>query len=455
MGYNPAINLLIVKEYLEVLQKKSYKLVLIGLSLANLLGCLDLTSVSTALPYIKQHFLLTNAQLQWVTTILLLALATFMVVMGKLADQYGRRLLLYVGFLLLFFSSLFAGISENFYLLLFFRFLQGIAIAILYTAPVAIIPELFGENTGKAMGILYGVSGIGLTLGPIIGGFLTQLYSWHAIFFINMPIIVIAFAFCFFQLPESKKELHEKVDLLGSLFLILGLGFLVYILTNIQEMTWLSFKTLFLILLSIIFITCFIVREKTTKDSLISIKLFKNTRFVSAAMVNFFLAFFYAVDLFFIPLHLHATDHLSSEKIGLFLMSSTIMVAIFSPLSGFLYNFFGAKKLLSIGCMLLIISGLLQAYIHSTTYLTVLILPYVLFGIGWAFILSPSITTAMMSVEENMGGVAIGSIGVLHNIGGVIGIAIAASMSFYNAMWLIISISILSFLFVMFGISKK
>lgn len=158
-----------------------------------------------------------------------------MVIAGKLADRYGRKLILYIGFALLFISSICAGLVSNFYILLFFRFLQGIAIAILYTAPIAIIPELFAENTGKVLGFLYGVSGIGLTIGPFIGGYLTQIFSWHAVLFVNVPIILIAFLLCVGKIPKSKINAFEKIDIFGAILLIISLPLLIYTTINAQE----------------------------------------------------------------------------------------------------------------------------------------------------------------------------------------------------------------------------
>ena len=182
-----------------------------GLILLNFLGCLDFTIVNTALPSIQQAFGVSDGVLQWVMNTLLITLALFMVLVGKCADHYGRAKVFYFGMILFVISSLGAGLSSVFGVLIFFRFLQGVAIAVLYTVPPAILPKLFPNQSAKYMGILLGAGGLGIAAGPALGGILTDLFSWHAIFLINIPITLIAFLLCWKRLPEEEIKANEKL----------------------------------------------------------------------------------------------------------------------------------------------------------------------------------------------------------------------------------------------------
>ena len=423
----------------------------IGLSIANLIGCLDLTIVNTALPSIQSALNLNDLQLQWIMNALLLALAACMVVAGKLADRYGKRLMLYIGMILFATASLAAGLSQNFALLILFRFFQGISIAILYTVPVTFLPILFPEKTGRAMGILFGASGLGLTAGPVIGGILTTLFGWHAIFFINIPIIMIALAFCLKTLPASKEMDKNKIDFIGMGLLIIALPVLIFTTVNTRVVGWASERTLWSYLLVLTLFYLFYRQEKKAVSPIISFHLFLKKQFVVGLIANFFLAFFYAVDFFFIPLHLHSFDNFSDEKIGLILLLPTMMVAFISPLSGGLCDRLGPGLVLCIGYMCFIFSAFLQLQLVHLIQMHLLWIPYIFFGIGWACILSPSLFTALSALPKEMGGVAMGTVGTLHNFGGALGLAIGATLTYMNAMTLILSTSVASLLLILFG----
>jgi MFS family permease len=152
-----------------MMQKNNKTAALIGMGILNFLGCLDLTIVNTALPAIQHSFQVSDTILQWAINALLLALTATMVLVGKLGDRYGRRMMLYVGMVLFALTSLGALLTPTFGGLVFFRFFQGISIGILYTAPIALMPAVFPGQVEKAMGIMVGISGLGLALGPVLG----------------------------------------------------------------------------------------------------------------------------------------------------------------------------------------------------------------------------------------------------------------------------------------------
>ncbi len=429
---------------------RSKAFALAGMGILNFLGCLDLTIVNTALPALQNSFRVNDASLQWVINALLLALTACMVLVGKLADRYGRRRLLYVGLSLFALTSLGAGLSQYFHELVFFRFLQGIAIAILYTAPVALMPVIFPNHVSKAMSIMIGVSGLGLALGPVIGGFLTSAFSWHAIFFINLPLSILAYLLCRGNVPESKAEKREKIDLPGALLMALTLPLLVF--TTVSLHTTAQNHSLMMYAITFLLILTFIWRENTTKSPIIDFHLFANRPFIVGLIANFFMAFFYAVDFFFIPLHLHHLGYTSSFQIGLILLPAMMMVAIFSPISGKLCDYLSTKTVLLIGYGCFIVSALLQIKFGHSEYLSVLLIPYILFGFGWAFVLSPSLVAAVSSLPQEIGGVAIGSVGTFHNLGGTVGLAIGATLGYTGAMSLILITSIAALLMIFFGL---
>lgn len=414
---------------------KTKNMALIGLCLVSFLGCIDFTIVNTALPTIQAGLNATVKELQWVINIFMLVLAASMVMMGRLADLYGRRRVLYVGVLIFAIASLGAGLASNISWLIFFRLVQGFGVAILYTVPIAIIPSLFPEHEiGKATGILIAVNGFGLAVGPVIGGFIISAFSWRWIFFVNLPIIVIAVALCLKSLPESKSLEHgDKVDWLGFILLAIFMPSAVYATVNGSSWGWASAETLSFYALAIISGIGFYIAEKKSKSPIINFKLFANRFFAIGLLANFCLAFFYTVDFFLLPFFLHNVHGDASYQIGLILLAASAMLVLLSTSVGKFVDKNGPKKLLILGFCLFVVAALMQAFFASNTALWFILLAMIAFGVAWAFILSPSIITAVSSVPRAVSGVAMGTVGTLHNFGGAIGLAIGTALYHYRA----------------------
>lgn len=432
-------------------------IIFLGLFIANMMGCIDLTMVSSALTSIQASLNLDDSHLQWIPNALYLTLSAFMVVSGNISDKYGKVPVLYIGLILLGISSFFAGVSQSFLQLIFCRVLQGISIAILYTVPPALVSQIFTKKTGTAMGILFCGSGIGLAAGPAIGSLLVDLFGWRSIFFVNLPIAIAAFLCCIFSTKLIKKQINTStIDWLGMIMLIFMLPSFIFASINAAKFGFIRLDTLLLYTLSIILFVIFYKHEKKFKSPIIGFELFKNKIFIVGIIANFFLAFYYASDLFVIPLHLHDIEYFSNGHIGLILLIPTIMVAIISPFAGVLCDKFNPRKVLSFGYIFLIISAFLQLHIHYLIFNEhATWIPYILFGIGWALILSPSLVTAISALPSDMSGVAMGTVGTLHNFGGAIGLAITSNMYYKNSILTIFCTSIIAFIFIIITIFKK
>jgi EmrB/QacA subfamily drug resistance transporter len=321
--------------------------------------------------------------------------------------------------------------------LIFFRFVQGVGAAILYTVPVAILPSLFTDDgRGKATGILIGANGFGLAIGPVIGGFIVSALSWRWIFFINLPLILISILLCFKTIPESTHLEHgRKIDWPGLILLVMGFPFLVFATVEGSSWGWLSSTTLMLYVIAITSLTLFYIIELRSESPIIQFKLFKNKMFLIGIVANFSLAFFYTILFFLLPLYLHNLRGQSADQIGLTLLPATLLVALLSPVVGRLIDQKGPKLILLIGFLAFMLSAFLQCFFQADTSMVFILTALILFGLGWGFILSPSIVATLSSVPESIGGVAMGSLGTLHNFGGAIGLAIGTVVyhSFANS----------------------
>lgn len=399
--------------------------VLIGVSIASFMGCLDFTIVNTALPAIQSALNTSVNQLQWIINIFILALSTMMVIMGRLADMYGRRKLLYIGVVVFGLSSLGAGLSPTIEWLIFFRLIQGMACAILYTASGAIVSNAFPEDQrGKAIGLLFGVNGIGLAVGPVLGGIIVAMLSWRWVFLVNVPVIAVCLIICGLSVQESRNEEQEKhIDWPGFIVLIIALPCLILAITQGETWGWCSLITLGLFSVSLVmFILFYVIETKTTKP-IIQFQLFANRIFISSIAATFSLAFFYCLAFFLMPLYLHGIRNESDFIVGLMLLPTTAMVAILSPVAGKLVDSQGSRLIIVCGFALFAISAFMQAQFDAQTSISVILSSFLFMGAGWACILGPSTVASLSSVPESLGAVAMGSAWTMHNIGGAIGLS--------------------------------
>lgn len=400
--------------------------VLFGVSIASFLGCIDFTIVNTALPAIQTSLNASVTQLQWIINLFILALSTFMVIMGRLADIYGRRLLLYIGMLVFGFSSLGAGLAVSIDWLLLFRLIQGISCAILYTASGAIVSNAFpAHERGKAIGMLFGINGIGLAVGPVLGGILVSALSWRWIFLVNVPAIVASLMICFVSVRESRNlEQGSNIDWLGLIALVIALPCLVLGITQGDAWGWSSVQTIVSFSVAIIMFIVFYVIEMRTDAPIIQFHLFANRLFITSVVATFSLALFYCLAFFLMPLYLHSIRNDSGYMIGLMLLPTTAAVALLSPFVGRMVDIYGPRIPLVLGFSFFVLSALLQTQFAVNSSLWHILLAFTLMGIGWACILGPSTVAALSSVPESMGAVAMGSSWTLHNIGGAIGLGV-------------------------------
>ncbi len=199
----------------------------------------------------------------------------------------------------------------------------------------------------------------------------------------------------------------------------------------------------------------FVWRENKALSPMIDFHLFANRHFIVGLIANFFMAFFYTNAFFFIPLHLNQLGIQSSFEIGLILLPAMLMVAIFSPISSRLCKRWSTQKVMMMGYGFFILSAILQLALMHSTQLPLLLISYIAFGLGWAFVLSPSLVAGVSSLPQDMGGVAIGSLGTFHNLGGTVGLAIGATLGYTHAMSMVLVTSILALGVVYFGLARN
>ncbi|GAB7528443.1 MFS transporter [Pseudomonas sp. 3A(2025)] len=401
-----------------------------GVSIASFLGCVDFTIVNTALPALQSELQAPVDHLQWVINAFLLAMSSFMVLAGRLADLFGRKRVLSLGLIVFGLASLGAGWVSSLEGLVVARVLQGLACAVLYTASGAIVAQAFApEEQGKAFGVLFGFNGVGLAVGPVLGGVLTQAFGWPWIFLINVPFVLLSLAIIAFNVTESRSdEAQPRLDWAGTLLLLIGLPALVLLIVQGSHWGWQSAQSLATLALAVVTLGLFIRVELRVASPIIDLHLFANRRFVAAVLASFTLAVFYCVAFFVMPLYLAQVRGTDSQTTGLLLLPTTLGVALLSPWVGRLVDRKGPALLIQAGLLLFVVSALLQTGFSTHTAWLYVLAAFAVMGLGWACLLGPSTVLGVTSVPERFGSVAVGSLMTLHNVGGGLGLALGVGL---------------------------
>ncbi|MFD7668596.1 MFS transporter [Streptomyces sp. NPDC059788] len=403
-----------------------------GLGVLSFLGCIDLTIVSTAAPAIQDDLGASVTELQLIVNVFVVALSTGMVATGRFADSHGRRRVLYLGAVVFALASLCAGSATSAPWLIAFRFCQGAACAILYTATGALVSAIFPPHErGRAIGSLYGVNGLGLAAGPVLGGLLIGSSGWQWIFWLNVPLVVVALAICLLTVPESYGEkMTGGMDWPGLALLVSSVPSLVLGLTLGHTRGWGTIGIIALLFYGVVGLFAFVQVELRAQNPLIRFRLFAQRAFLGAVTADFALAFFYCVALFLMPLYLYTVCGYEARTTGLLLLPCTAAVAVLSPLVGRFVDRWGPRRLLCLGFLAFALSALAQTRLTADTGTPALIAAFVLMGIGWALVLGPATVAALSAVPGHLAGTAVGASWTCHNLGGALGLA--AGMEVYR-----------------------
>ena len=409
-------------------------LTLLGTGIAGVLVCLDFTIVNVGLATIQSELKASISQLQWIMVGFGITFCTFLTTMGRFADLVGRRLLLYVGMAGFVASSVGAGLSGSIEFLILFRVLQGVFGAIIFPCGMAVVAHAFPkEMQGKALGIYGSLLGIGLAAGPIVGGMILSIAPWPWIFFINVPLIILSYAICFFSVSESKLTTKVSIDWWGTLLLTISLGSLVFVVNEGTAFGWDSNLILSLFGISILAMIALVFVEKRAESPVMPFALFANHGFLMGSLCYIMSISFSWPVLFLAPLYLQNVIDLNTAATGWVLFSMTFMTIIIPGFAGHILDKKGPKLIIWTMFIVLSLSYILQAQFTTDGPMVLIIIAFVLFGIGWGIGNGIGTPLALSQLEntEEAGGVTGAAITLL-NIVGVVALTIVGIIFRYT-----------------------
>jgi EmrB/QacA subfamily drug resistance transporter len=391
---------------------------------------LDNTVVNVALPSIAADLQADLSELEWIVTGYALTFASLMLTGGKLADMLGRRLIFIVGLVIFTLSSLACGLASSEEMLIGARVVQGAGAALMNPATLSIIAATFPpRQRGTAIGIWAGTSALALAIGPLVGGLLTEHINWSWIFFVNVPIGVIAIAASLILIPESKDESAEqRLDLPGLLTSGIGLFSLTYGLIEANTYGWTSPRILGVFTVAVVMLVAFVQLERHQRLPMLDLSLFRNGTFVGANLAVLLVALAMFGVFFFISLYMQGVLGYSAVKAGAAFLPLTILIILVAPIAGRSSDRFGSRWLMT-GGMLLIAVQLLYLSRLSVDETYWQILPaMILGGFGMALVMTPSAAAAIRALPVDKSGVGSAVLNAFRQVGGSLGIALIGAI---------------------------
>jgi EmrB/QacA subfamily drug resistance transporter len=403
------------------------------LAVAFFMTIIDLTIVNVSLPTIGRDLHFSETSLQWVVTAYALTFGGFMLLGGRAADLLGRRRIFMAGLALFTAASLGAALSTGEVSLIAARAVQGLGAAIMLPSALSIVMNMFAEGAerNKALGIWGGLGAAGATVGVIAGGLLTRYVGWEYIFYLNVPIGVVALALAPRIVPESRlATTRRRFDALGAITGTGGLVLLVVAISQAPQYGWGATRTIALLVASAALLVAFLAIENRVKEPLLPLSIFRLHTLAGANVAGLLLGGSFFAFIFVGTLYMQQVLHYSALQSGVAWLAASLTSIALAGVSQALVTRGGAKVVMAIG-MALIGAGVLwatQVPVHGH-FVGNLLGPFMVAGAGTAFAFIPISIAALAGVEEHRAGLASGLLNTSQQLGGAIGIAIASSVA--------------------------
>ncbi len=394
------------------------------------MSTLDSSIVNIALPTIRRD-LNAGDSVEWIVLCYLLTTTSTLLIMGKLSDWVGRRQLYITGFCVFVLGSLLCGLAWNLWSLVGFRVLQGLGASMIYAIGPAIIGDAFAPNErGQALGFMGSVVAAGSSAGPVIGGLLLGKFGWTSIFFVNVPIGLIAIWRAWTILPETPTVSGQRFDLVGAGLFLIGV---IALLTGLDfgpepRYGWDNPLVIALLVTGAVLLLCFLFWEMRVSEPMLRLSLFRVWPFTSAILAAFCGFVASGGNLFVIPFFLQQLLGLNPERAGLVLLAGPLTLSIVAPLGGYLSSRISARWLSSFGLLITACGYFAFSFLDTSWDWKEVIWRSSLVSLGFGLFQSPNSSSALNSAPLAQRGIASSMIAFMRNLGFVVGIALAAAV---------------------------
>jgi len=410
---------------------KNRWLILVMMCISLFIISIDNTVLNLALPSISGGLDASASQLQWVVDAYPLIFASLLITTGAIGDRFGRKRLLIIGLALFGLGSLGAAFSVSIQMLIGFRALLGLAGALIMPSTLSTLIHVFkaGKERTTAISIWTAIFSVGAAIGPIIGGFLLNTYSWSSVFFLNVPIAAFGVIGGLLLVPESFSSIVPKPDFIGVSLSILGLVSLVYAMIRAGEVSWLSPEVLISFILGAAFMTVFILWQKRSSNPMLPLEFFKNMSFTGANLALALSTFAMMGSMFFFSQYFQSVQGYSPIMAALCMLPMTPATLYSTLQSVGVTQKLGTRFTMALG---LLVTGVglflfsLFVAIDTTYYLMLIVL--IVLGVGTGLTMSPATNSIMNSLPAHRAGIGSAMNDTTRQVGGTLGIAVLGSL---------------------------
>lgn len=423
-----------VKNERETPNGVSKNVVLAFLCIAQFMVFLDVSIVNVALPSIESALSIPEDQLPYVVTMYGLFLGSCLLFGARLADRFGRRLVLQAGLAVFGAASLLAGLAQDAVVLFVGRGLEGFGAALIAPAALSTLTVTFeeGPERNRALGVWGSLTGLASVAGVIFGGLLSEGPGWRWIFFVNVPIAVAAVALAPRILPESRDSLHAKrFDTAGAVLLTASLLSLIHTLGEAITKGWTDPAIIAGLLLAVVLFGIFVAVEGRQEAPLVPFGIFRNATLRTANIATMFLLGCVVTIFFFASLYMQQVLDWSALRTGLSYVPLALIVGVGAGIASGVVTRAAAKPVLLIG-LALVTTGMMLLWRMpvDASYWTQLLPTFLLLGLGMGLAFVPLQIAAQLGVRQDQAGLAAGLINTSQELGGALGVAVAATVAF-------------------------
>lgn len=403
--------------------------ILVVLCFSLLVIVLDNTILNVALPTLVRDLDATNSELQWIVDAYTLVFAGLLLTAGSLGDRFGRRGALSLGLVIFGLGSGLSALADDAAHLVATRALMGVGGAFIMPSTLSILTNVFtGRERGRAIGIWAGVSGLAVALGPLAGGFLLEHFFWGSVFLVNVPVVIVAVVAGRLLVPTSRDPSAPRLDPVGAVLSITGLGVLLFAIIEAPERGWGDGFILATFGVAVLVLGAFAVWELRSDHPMLDVHFFENPRFTSASAAITLVFFAMFGSLFLLTQYLQFVMGYTALQTGVRLLPMALTLMVVAPLSARLVERLGTKVVVGTGLSIAATGLLLFTRTTVDSGLGTVLLAYVVMAAGMGLTMAPATESIMGSLPLAKAGVGSAVNDTTRQLGGALGVAVLGSV---------------------------
>ena len=411
--------------------------VLLAVGLGTFMSGLDSSVVNMALPSMGRYFHAPLSTIEWTIMSYLLVVSSLLLAYGRLGDIYGHKRIYILGIVIFTTGSLFCSLSPSVFILIISRGIQAIGAGMqMATGPAIVTDSVPPQERGRALSVTAVSVAIALTLGPVVGGFLTSTFGWQSIFLINLPIGVFEVFLADKSIPRYSGKTRQRFDFIGAGFVFLALVGILLPLSLVEEYGWSNHYILGSIVLGLVLAAGFILWERRITYPMFDVVLFHNRLFSMSnlsALLNFMAQF---TIILLIPFYLQQLRGLPPATAGILYMPMPLTTMLIAPISGNLSDRMDTRYLSSAGMAIVALGMGLLSTLKADSPFSFLIISLIIVGLGIGLFQTPNNSAIMGAAPQSKRGIASGMLATMRNVGMVLGVAISGAIFTSSNQWL-------------------